>query len=78
MICFYTRLTATVVPVYSWTYYYVICMITRVGERGAEAAQTFPQPGEMLLVKKIITKESIEEQGQALQVCFFYTLLIPT
>lgn len=78
MICFYPRLTATVVPVYPWPYDDVICMITRVGEREAEAAHTFLQQEEMLALKKIIiTKESIKEQGQALGVGFCYTLLFP-
>jgi len=51
-------------------------MITRVGERGPEAAQTFPQQEEMLaLTKTIVTQESIEEQGQASGVGFFHALL---
>lgn len=42
-------------------------MITRVGVRGAEAAQTSPQQEEVLALKKtIITEEVVKEQGQTL------------
>lgn len=66
MICFYTGLTATAAPVYPWPCF-VIYMITRVGVRGAEAAQTSPQQEEVLALKKtIITEEVVKEQGQTL------------
>lgn len=42
-------------------------MITRVGVRGPEAAQTSPQQEEVLALKKtIITEEVVKEQGQTL------------
>lgn len=66
MICFYTGLTAIAAPVYPWPCF-VIYMITRVGVRGAEAAQTSPQQEEVLALKKtIITEEVVKEQGQTL------------
>lgn len=43
-------------------------MITRVGVRGAEAAQTSLQQEEVLALKKtIITEEVVKEQGQTLE-----------